>query len=475
MAPNNYIPILRDNIEGNRLIEKPDYIKPVLDSREFQRLRGIRQMGLASYVFPTSEHSRFVHSLGVLGTAQSAYKHIRNSAAGHNLIMPGLRFDPETEKDFCIASMCHDVGHTAFSHLLETTLLPAPFRNHEECTLHILREDTKISRAINDVADLDAVCALVQGKHPNPVLNDLVSGAFDVDRCDYVLRDSFMSGVEYGQFDLKWLIRAISIELNNLGQPTLVLDGTRGMDALRQFLSARRYMHRQVYFHRSVRSGQILLKSILERIQDLGDDRSLKSIIPRPLRFLQKRTRPTIEDFIQTTDSEVMSMIHAIAYSTHKDRVIKYLCESIIDRKIPKCILDSSTMVESFDKTYKILTDDQIEISDQHEMWPLLGSKAASVLEALRSFIEKQLRSSGIPEEISRYLVKFDSVRFRSSLPSDFRFEFGNKIVPFDNIHADVVGFQIRSLLETFHINRLFVPKEIAGEAREYVDSNYRN
>jgi len=474
MPLSAYVPVLRDNIEGNRLVEKPTYIKAVLDSREFQRLRNIRQTGLASYVFPTSEHSRFVHSLGVLGTAQLAYKHIRATGADHDLPMPGLRFDDDTEKDFCIATMCHDLGHTAFSHLLETTLLPSDFRNHEECTLHILRSGTQISNAINDVADLDAVCAFIQSKHPNPALNDLVSGAFDVDRCDYVLRDSVMCGVEYGQFDLKWLIRAISIELNKLGQPTLVLDGTRGMDALRQFLSARRYMHRQVYFHKSVRSSQLLLKSILERIQDLEDDRSLRSLIPKPLRCLQKSVRPSFGDFLQTTDSEILSMVQAIAHSNHKDKVIRYLSESLIERRIPKCILDSAMMTKPFSTAYRIVDDNAETSSPQEEMWPLLLDKSSAVLDDLREYVKKQLKSSGLPVELSRYLVKFDFVRFRSSVPSDFRFKFGKVVVPFDAIHTDVVGFDLRSLLETFDISRLFVPKEVAGEASDYVDEHYR-
>ena len=476
MPSNNFTPIIRDNVEGNRLIEKPTYVRSVLDSREFQRLRNIRQMGLANYVFPTAEHSRFAHSLGVLGTAQLAYGHIKRAAADHNLIMPGLRFDDVTERDFCIAAMCHDLGHTAFSHLLESTLLPAQFRNHEECTVHILEGNTEISRGIRNVADPEAIIALIQGKHANPILNDLVSGAFDVDRCDYVLRDSAMSGVEYGQFDLKWLIRAIAVELNSRGQPILVLDGARGMDALRQFLSARRYMHRQVYFHKSVRASQLLMRSIIDRIQDNGDDRSVRALMPKPLHSLQKGARPAFADFLQTTDAEILSAIHAIASSNQKDSVLGYLCKALLSRHIPKCILDSSSMTTPISSVYRIVDDSADDSSLQHEMWPTPKNKsAADVIEDLRQFVERQLKAMGLPGELSRYLVRFDTVRFRSSVPSDFRFQFSNTIIPFDGIHTDVVGFDIKSLLEAFSVSRLYVPKEVSDASREYLDSTYRS
>src|SRR5437868_6784829 len=134
-------------------------------------------------------------------------------------------------------------------------------------------------------------------------------------------------------------------------------------------------------------------------------------------------------------------MVRAIAHSNRKGKVVKYLCESLIDRKIPKCILDSSMMTTPFSTAYRIVDDDEEQLSDQQEMWPLLFNKTVAVLDDLRSFVEKQLQSSGFPAELSRYLVKFDFVRFRSSLPSDFRFKFGKEVVPFDAIHTDVVGF----------------------------------
>ena len=129
--------VFRDNIAGNRLIEADQHIRRIVDTEEFQRLRHIRQMGLASYVFPTAEHSRFAHSLGVYATARAAYQQLRTRSA--DLDLPLLvRFDDEVEAEFCIACLCHDLGHTPFSHVLENTLLPEGYRSHEECTLALL-------------------------------------------------------------------------------------------------------------------------------------------------------------------------------------------------------------------------------------------------------------------------------------------------------------------------------------------------
>jgi HD superfamily phosphohydrolase len=293
--------VLRDNIEDNRLIEAPLSMRRVIDSAEFQRLRHIRQMGLSSFVFPTAEHSRFAHSLGVYATAKQFFAQIEMRSRNLQFNGPWFRFDEIAENDFSIAALCHDIGHTAFSHVLENVLLPADFRSHEQCTRALIGEDTAIARAIDDVADRDAILLHFDKKHPNKVLNDLISSPFDVDRCDYVLRDGTMSGVEYGKYDLKWLIHSLRVLKGEyLGHPVLLLEGPRGIDALRQFLSARRYLHRQVYFHSSVRAAQILLKAIFERMQDVADIENAKTLTPECLQPILRRQKPTLGQFIDT-------------------------------------------------------------------------------------------------------------------------------------------------------------------------------
>jgi uncharacterized protein len=277
--------IIRDNIEGNRLIEASLDVRKVIDAVEFQRLRSIKQMGLSSFVFPTAEHSRFAHSLGVFATAKQVFSQLQLRANPLQLSGPWFRFDDNAETDFCLAALCHDIGHTAFSHVLENILLPEGFRSHEDCTRALISSDTKVAKVIDSVADKEAILLYLDKKHPNKALNDLFSSPFDVDRCDYVLRDGSMSGVEYGKYDLNWLVHALRVVKSQyLGNPVLLLEGPRGIDALRQFLSARRYLYRQVYFHASVRAAQILLKGIFERMQDCGEALNSIELTPECLR-----------------------------------------------------------------------------------------------------------------------------------------------------------------------------------------------
>src|SRR5262245_9120995 len=121
--------VFRDNIEGNRLIDAPESVRAVIDTPEFQRLRYIRQMGLSYFVFPTAEHARFAHSLGVYATAKSAFRQLQRRAVALDFQTQGLKFDDYSELDFCLAALCHDIGHSAFSHVLETILLPDGVRN----------------------------------------------------------------------------------------------------------------------------------------------------------------------------------------------------------------------------------------------------------------------------------------------------------------------------------------------------------
>ena len=164
--------------------------------------------------------------------------------------------------------------------MLEDIFLPEGYLNHEDCTLALLREDNELSRAIRNLngVDIEAVGKLISGRHPNKALAGMISGALDVDRADYLIRDSQMAGVGYGKFDFNWLIHAVDVEQNSIGAPIVVLDGARGIDSLRQYFAARKHMHKQVYFHPTVRAAQKHLRAILERIRDLAQDNSAPNL-----------------------------------------------------------------------------------------------------------------------------------------------------------------------------------------------------
>jgi uncharacterized protein len=449
--------VVRDNISGNRLVPKPAEIARIIDSNVFQRLRLIKQTGFTSYVFPGAEHTRFAHSLGVYATSITAFERLRSSAAEQDLglTLPGLSFDGDKLKDsFCIAALCHDIGHTAYSHALEGDLLPAEFnRQHENATCWLIENDRQLRSAINGVADIEAITWLIRREHANAALNSLISGAFDVDRCDYIVRDSKMTGVEYGHFDLNWLFRCMSTTLNSAGQPIIVFDGTRGVDALRQFLSARRYMYRQVYFHKSARAAELLLRSILTRLRN-GVCQFIEQQMPTCLRHLTRGEKPSISDFLRTTDVEVMYFVRIAAQDENSDTVLRYLAKSLLNRRLPKVILDSSKSVEEAKQLAGF----------GHRPLPLEPPAAGlSGIEQIREEVRsklKRLADPNVPHEIADYVVKLDEVSFDTSLDESYKFRFGDKYVSLAEVDEKVIGFNVLGLAEEFTIRRLFVPQE---------------
>jgi len=195
---------------------------------------------------------------------------------------------------------------------------------------------------------------------------------------------------------------------------------------------------------------------------------------PRSLHCLMKGEKPTLGEFLSTTDAEVMNMIRNFARA-HKDKVLKHLSNLFVRRQIPKCILDSSRLTEPISTLYRI-ADDPREggAPEQQEMWPLMLEGASTVLAELRDFVARQLAQADAPAEAARYLVNFDAPDFRSFKTLDFLFAFGQRILPYDKISPDCIGFNMSSLLEEFTINRLFVPRGIEGEARDFLDQRYR-
>ncbi len=463
--------VIRDNIEGNRLIPTDDTVRRLMDTPEFQRLRYIKQLGLASYVFPTAEHSRFAHSLGVYATAYKAFDHLRLRAHDLLIDIPVIALDQNTRSEFLIAALCHDIGHSAFSHVLETILLPAGLRNHEECTVQLIRGDTKIAAEIRKVTDVDAVTLFIEQRHPNRALTNLISSQFDVDRCDYVLRDSAMAGVKYGQYDLDWLIHSLTLETNDLGLPVLTLDGPRGLDALRQFLSARRYLHRHIYYHATVRSAQILMKAIFERLRDLPAGTIRLDLVPKSLRPFIWGANATLHDFINTTDVEIIFAIKQFAQE-HPDEALRHLCGLFLNRRLPKAIVDTGKMHDESMSNF-VFFETEDGGGRQGDLFGDARIRITEVVDSLREFVGARYVANGLPSEAVRYLVAQDRVAFSSVPPTDMLFSFGDKILPVERLPRGQHAMTLDAVLELFFISRVFVPADFQAEASEHFRTNF--
>jgi uncharacterized protein len=393
---------------------------------------------------------------------------------------PGpYKFNEYNQTNFCVAALVHDIGHTAFSHVLETDLLPEEFGDHEVCTLALIASDTEIARAIHRFADRAAVYQLVEKEHPNRALSDLISSTMDVDRSDYVLRDSMMTGVENGKYDLSWLLHSLSVELNDDGRPVLSIDGPRGLDALKQFISGRRYLYKQVYFHAVVRGAQRLLKAIFERVRHTPDHRDHLSLSPRCLRNVIKGNRPTLGEFVRTTDVEVLHTVREFA-QFHRDPVLRYLCTEFIRRCFPKAVLDEARSQAKLDTLHTIDLSEKSDDVLQQEL-PLVHSKDAKAVvknrdeftSELVEFVEKELQEEGAPREAAGYMVMFDRARLAASPPPNLRYNYDGKSLPFDEIRETDAGAELLSLLGPLTIDRFFVPRPVAQKARRYIAERF--
>jgi HD superfamily phosphohydrolase len=217
---HNIIRLRTEGAEGQLMVR-------LIDAREFQRLRRIKQLGLALYTYQGAEHSRFTHSLGVLHLMTRVLDRLTESF-------------PITTEDRAAAraaALLHDVGHGSFSHVMEKVLS----FHHEAWTVRaVLSEETEIGQVLRSYSeDLpERVASIIEGRFQPAALSQLVSSQLDVDRMDYLLRDSLMTGAKYGIYDLEWIINALQIDEG--GERIYV--AARGLHAVEEYLQARYYM-----------------------------------------------------------------------------------------------------------------------------------------------------------------------------------------------------------------------------------------
>jgi HD superfamily phosphohydrolase len=294
----------------------------LINSPEFQRLRYIKQLGLAMYTFQGAEHSRFTHSLGVM--------HVMTRVLDH--LSKRYSISDEARVVARVAAMLHDLGHGPFSHVIEKILK----QNHERWTTEIIADPaTEIHRQL---AEFDAslpgkVVATIEHRFRPAFIGDLVSSQLDVDRFDYLLRDSLMTGAKYGNYDLEWIIHALEIDQQN----ERIFVSANGLFAVEEYLQARFYMFRQVYFHRSLRSAEAVLNSILRRAVELMKSGKLNFVVADSVmeRVLNGEKLTTAE-YLRFDDHDVM--FHIKQWSREPDAILNDLARRFIERRLFRAI-----------------------------------------------------------------------------------------------------------------------------------------
>jgi uncharacterized protein len=320
--------IINDPVYGFITIDHP-LILQIISHPYYQRLRNIHQMAFAHLVYPGAVHSRLHHSLG-------AY-HLMCQAL-HELKAKGIDITSEEELGAKIAILLHDIGHGPYSHALENELINV---SHESISILIMQ---KLNKEFG--GKLDVALSIFGDKHPKKFLYQLVSGQLDVDRMDYLNRDSFFTGVAEGVIGYDRIIKMLCVKEGNL-----VVE-EKAIYSIEKFLVSRRLMYWQVYLHKTVLGAEMMLVNIIRRAKQLLAKGTDTPAVSDALNFfLRNQVSPaTLEQHLTTfcklDDYDVMATIKN--WGQHPDKILSLLCRSLIDRKLYKVKLLAEPVDESF-------------------------------------------------------------------------------------------------------------------------------
>jgi uncharacterized protein len=330
--------ILRDPVHGLVAFESDEetIVPLLLETAEVQRLRRIRQLGLTSLAYPGADHTRFAHAIG---SAFVMTRFIRRIRAIHDALPFWQRMTTERARDALAAALLHDLGHGPFSHLFEEALPNGP--SHEEWTRRILLDSgTEVGKLLqrHDATLPGRVAELVNGRHELTFLARAVSGTFDVDRCDYLLRDAYFTGVTYGSFDLDWLLRSLrlGVPAHDSLAPPLAIDGPKGLPAIESFILARLFMFQQVYFHKASRASETMLSKILGRVRELLVDGTRVGDVPPAVAAVATEGDSSLGDYLELDDTVLWSAISSWRHSA--DRVLADLSQRLYARHLFKTL-----------------------------------------------------------------------------------------------------------------------------------------
>jgi len=350
--PTNKLKILNDPIYG--FIRIPNsLIFDIIEHPSFQRLRRVSQMGFSNLVYPGANHTRFHHALGCLHLMQKTVNVLR---------VKGISISEQEENALYIAILLHDIGHGAFSHALEHSIVTGI--SHEEISLKYMHQLNK-----QFDGQLDLAISVFNGEYPRKFLHQLITSQLDIDRLDYLKRDSFYTGVAEGNISSDRLIAMINVVDNEL-----VIE-KKGIYSVEKFLIARRLMYWQVYLHKTSLVAEYMLVNILTRAKELANQ-GVELFGSSSLKFFlyQKTDKNNFDNkvlnlFSELDDYDVLSAIKE--WTNHSDKILSKLSLMIVNRNLLK--------IEMFDE----------EVSNDH----------------LSNTTSKFLKISKISEEEAKYFV----------------------------------------------------------------------
>lgn len=341
--------IVNDPVYGFITIDD-ELIIQIIAHPYFQRLRRINQMALAHLVYPGAMHTRLHHALGAYHLMRSAIQ---------VLLDKGVEISMEEQQAAKIAILLHDIGHGPYSHALEHVL--AEHLHHEELSLMMMKD---LNVHFND--KLQMALDIFTNVYPKKFLHQLISGQLDVDRMDYLTRDSFFTGVNEGVIAYDRIIKMLTVKDGEL------MVEEKGVYSIEKFLVARRLMYWQVYLHKTVVSAEQMLQRIIKRAKHIHANcaEPLNSFINQPI------AEVSLAQFCSLDDFDVMMAIKT--WSNHPDKVLSILCNGLLNRNLLKVKYFNEPISENLLFEKAEATKMKFELSDDETTWLTFKGEASS-------------------------------------------------------------------------------------------------
>lgn len=330
--------IINDPVYGFLRFPEEELLQ-IINHPHFQRLRNIKQMGMAQLVYPGAVHTRFHHSLGAC--------HLMGKALDE-LKAKGLDVSKQEYTAARMAILLHDIGHAPYSHALEHTLIEGV--SHEEISKLIMQQmNNEMGGILSDAIEI------FNSSYPKQYLHQLVSSQLDVDRMDYLNRDSFYTGVSEGVIGYDRILQMLTV---NNGQ---LMVEEKGVHSVEKFIIARRLMYWQVYLHKTVLSAEILLINILKRAKELAE-RGIELFTTPAFRFFLynkfnansfAENNELLSLYCQLDDNDIMTSIKV--WRNNDDKILSTLCRMITERRLYKVVLSTANPEELFEQKKKEL------------------------------------------------------------------------------------------------------------------------
>lgn len=370
---------------------KSEFLYDLIDHQHFQRLRRIGQMGLTHFVYPGATHSRFQHAIGALYLMQSAVSVLREK---------GVEISDEESDAMCAAMLLHDIGHGPISHSLERVIVDVEHEDISLATMELLNTEFE--------GRLSLAISIFKGEYHRKFMHQLVSSQLDLDRMDYITRDSYYTGVAEGTIGYDRIISMIDVVDNSL-----VIE-EKALYSVQKFLVAREILYKQVYLHKTSISAEVMLRQFFKRIKLLfkqDESQMDELVICSEMKYFLKNNLKNFSEldllkFLNLDDNDIYVLLKSA--SRHEDFIIKDLSTRLLGRKLFKTKIFGEVIASDFRAKVRQNVVESLKLDDTICDWYIIEGKESICTYSPDNEEIKFLRKGGEVLDLSHFFPNFN-------------------------------------------------------------------